>query len=74
MQVEREFAGSNIFKFSGERVRNTWAIYREVRNNPSKGELMPDVISLGHPDEIKAGDRKAWRFTMSPRPISLMVR
>ena len=55
---------------SGARVRNTWAIYRKAWNNSLKGELIPDVISGGHPLEIKAGDRKAWHFSISPRPIS----
>jgi hypothetical protein len=51
-------------------VRNTWVICREDWDNSLKGELIPDVTvweaSLG----LEAGDRKAWRFTMSPRPIS----
>ena len=36
--------GSNIELFSGERVRNTWAIYREVGDSSPKGELIPHVI------------------------------
>jgi hypothetical protein len=55
---------------SGERVRNTWVICREVGNNLPKGELIPDVIIDWHQLIIKAGDRKAWRFMISPRPIS----
>ena len=55
---------------SGVRVRNTWVICHEVWNNLLKGELMPDVKAEGHPLVFKAGDRKAWRFMMSPRPIS----
>ena len=55
---------------SGERVRNTWVICREVGDNSLKGELIPDVKPEGHLAGFKAGDRKAWRFTMSPRPIS----
>ena len=55
---------------SGARVRNTWAIYREAWNNSLKGELIPDVNIGGHPLIFKAGDRKAWRFMISPRPIS----
>ena len=55
---------------SGARVRNTWVICHEVWNNLLKGELIPDV-TVGRPLPIvKAGDRKAWRFMMSPRPIS----
>ena len=34
--------------FSGERVRNTWAIYREVGDSSPKGELIPHV-TLGLP-------------------------
>ena len=55
---------------SGERVRNTWVICREVGNNLLKGKLMPNVTPGGHLLGVKAGDRKAWRFMMSPRPIS----
>ncbi len=55
---------------SGERVRNTWVICREDWDNLLKGELIPDVIFGWHHLKIKAGDRKAWRFTMNPRPIS----
>ncbi len=55
-------------------MRNTWAIYREVGDNSSKGELIPDVIFLRHLGIIKARDLRAWRFMISPRPISLLVR
>ena len=44
---------------SGARVRNTWAIYREVWNNLLKGGLMPDVTAGGIPLALKVGDRKA---------------
>ncbi len=33
--------------FSGERVSNTWAICREVGNNLSKDELIPNVKAKG---------------------------
>ena len=55
---------------SGARVRNTWVICREVGDNSLKGELIPDVIMGRHLPIIKAGDRKTWRFMISPRPIS----
>ncbi len=55
-------------------MRNTWAICREVGNNPEKSGLMPNVVFGSYLPIIKAGDRKAWRFMMSPRPISLLVR
>ena len=55
---------------SGARVRNTWVICRKVWNNLLKGELIPDVNIGRHLLMFKAGDRKAWRFMMSPRPIS----
>ena len=65
-----DHCGVAIFRSeSGARVRNAWAIYREAWNNSLKGELIPDVIVGGHPLTIKAGDRKAWHFAMSPRPI-----
>ena len=35
-----------------------------------KGELTPNVKIGWHHLIFKAGDRKAWRFMMSPRPIS----
>ena len=55
---------------SGARVRNTWVICREVWDNLLKGELIPDVTVGRHLPMVEAGDRKAWRFLMSPRPIS----
>ena len=58
------------FGWSGARVRNTWVICREVGDNSLKGELIPNVKVGGHPLIFKAGDRKAWRFPISPRPIS----
>ena len=51
-------------------MRNTWVICHEVWNNLLKGELMPDVKIGRHLLIFKAGDRKAWRFMISPRPIS----
>ena len=65
---EQRVAISSVL--SGERVRNTWVICREVGNNLPKGELIPNVIVSRHRQTIKAGDRKAWRFAISPRPIS----
>ena len=44
---------------SGARVRNTWAIYREDRNNLLKGGLMPDVTVWRILRTLKVGDRKA---------------
>ena len=41
---------------SGALVRNTWVIYREVRDNSEKSELIPDVIAWGHPWAVKVGD------------------
>ena len=58
---------------SGARVRNTWVICRKDWDNLLKGELIPDV-TIGRPLLIfEAGDRKAWRFAISPRPISLLA-
>ena len=63
--------GVAIFRvWSGARVRNMWAICREAWNNSLKGELIPDVNIGRHLFMFKAGDRKAWRFMMNPRPIS----
>ena len=59
--------------FSGARVRNTWVICLEARNNSEKSELMPDVTGGWHQPPFEAGDRKAWHFLMSPRPISLLA-
>ena len=44
---------------SGARVRNTWVICREDRDNSLKGELIPDVVVGGHLLAPKVGDRKA---------------
>ena len=55
---------------SGVRVRNTWAIYRKAWDNSEKSELIPDVVFERHLLITKAGDRKAWHFTIGPRPIS----
>ncbi len=51
-------------------MRNTWVICREAWDNLLKGELIPDVTLGRHLPNFKAGDRKAWRFAISPRPIS----
>ena len=56
--------------WSGARVRNTWVICHEVGDNSLKGELIPDVVIGWHHLVTKAGDRKTWRFMISPRPIS----
>ena len=57
-------------KLSGARVRNTWVICRRVGDNPEKSGLIPDGVTEGHLLVTKAGDRKAWRSMISPRPIS----
>ena len=52
--------GVAIFRvWSGARVRNTWAICREVGDNLLKGELIPNVIIGRHLLMIEVGDRKA---------------
>ena len=56
--------------WSGARVRNTWVICHEVGDNSLKGELIPDVVFGRHLLTTEAGDRKTWRFMISPRPIS----
>ena len=55
---------------SRERVSNTWVIYLRVGNNTGKLVLIPHDILWPNGRGIKAGDRKAWRLKMSPRPIS----
>ena len=66
-----DHCGVAIFRSeSGVRVRNAWVICREVGDNLLKGKLIPNVAVWGHLRAGKAGDRKAWRLTMSPRPIS----
>ena len=44
---------------SGARVRNTWAICREVGDNSLKGELIPNVKTEWHRLVFEVGDRKA---------------
>ena len=52
--------GVAIFRdWSGARVRNTWVICHEVRDNLLKGELIPDVTIGRHLLIVKVGDRKA---------------
>ena len=46
-------------RFSGARVRNTWAICREVWDNSAKAGLIPDVATGRHLLVAKVGDRKA---------------
>ena len=48
-----------LVRFSGARVRNTWAICREVGDNLLKGELIPDTKTGRHLLIFKVGDRKA---------------
>ena len=54
---------------SGERVRNTWVICHEDRDNLLKGELIPDVVTGRHLQVTEVGFRKVQHFMMSPRPI-----
>ncbi len=54
---------------SGERVRNTYATYPELRDSPEKFGLMPYNIMNSHVFMIKV-----FRFGMGMRPISLLVR
>ena len=65
-----DFRVAIFWSWSGARVRNTWIICRKVGDNSEKSELIPDVNVLGHPGTFKAGDRKAWRYRIIPRPIS----
>ena len=48
-----------FWKFSGARVRNTWVICREARDNSLKGELIPNVKTEWHHLVFEVGDRKA---------------
>ena len=41
--------------FSGARVRNTWVICPEDRDNSGKSELIPDVVAGGYPPATEAG-------------------
>ena len=45
--------------WSSARVRNTWVICHEVRDNLLKGELIPDVEIGRHLLISEVGDRKA---------------
>ena len=47
------------FCWSGARVRNTWVICLEDRDNTEKSELIPDVIRGWHQPWLEVGDRKA---------------
>ena len=48
-----------FFVSSGERVRNTWVICHEARDNLPKGRLIPNVDFERHLLKSKVGDRKA---------------
>ncbi len=54
---------------SGERVRNTYATYPELRDSPEKFGLIPYNIKIPHGFLIKV-----FRFGIGMRPISLLVR
>ena len=54
-----DFKVAIFWNWSGARVCNTWAIYREVWDNSLKGELIPDVKFGRHLLDFKVGDRKA---------------
>ena len=45
--------------FSGVRVRNTWAICREVGDSSPKGELIPHVIREDILSKLKSGQPDA---------------
>ncbi len=45
--------------WSGERVINTWASYRETQDNLLKGRLILDDTLDRHRFKLKVGDRKA---------------
>ena len=42
-------------KSSGARVRNTWAICREMGDSSPKGELIPHVAIEGFFETLKSG-------------------
>ena len=55
-----DYHGVAIFRGeSGARVRNTWAICREVWDNPAKAGLIPNVAIGRHLLMAEVGDRKA---------------
>ncbi len=55
---------------SGKRVSNAWVICPRVGDNNPKGLLIPHKPTVPQGTGGEAGDRKAWRLRMSPRPIS----
>ena len=55
---------------SGKRVSNAWVICPRVGDNNPKGLLIPHKPTASKEVVGEAGDRKAWRLRMSPRPIS----
>ena len=57
--------------FSGERVRNTWAIYREVGDSSPKGELIPHVTRRGIPPTSKSV--VAIRLTLPDEPAAYQL-
>ena len=69
MQVERKSLCLHRDK-SGGRVSNTWTICLEDGDNVPKGTLIPNVMVWTQVWAMKGGDRKTYRFEMSPRLIS----
>ncbi len=50
-----QFFGREHAVESGRRVSNAWAIYLEVGDTPSKGELIPNVVPQRMLGRLKAG-------------------
>src|SRR5215813_7781709 len=72
--ASRTRKGSQDPQYSGERVSNAWVTCPWVRNNLSKGGLIPDD-DAGSSDSASKADLfiESWRLRRGSRPISLLV-
>ncbi len=59
---------------SGGRVRNAWVIYLRVRDNLSKGGLIPDVVVCRMADRSKAGTLRGLSLGEEPASHQLVGR
>ncbi len=72
MQVERESLARD--EYSGERVRNTWAILPQGRDNPAKVGLRPDKTTGGNPGGQRALSLQRRSLEEKPAAYQLVGR
>ena len=60
------------WRFSGVRVRNTWAICREMGDSSPKGELIPHTVRGGFPPIPKPVVARRLAFPDEPAAYQLV--